>query len=88
MINARLHFVQRTRFAPVTVDLSPAGYSGLDLVADHVALYQVTVNFVVCHGMGSWSDDAHAALKNVHKLGQLIQRIFSQKSPDARSSWA
>ena len=83
VVDARLHLVERAGLAAVAVDLRPAGDAGLDLVADHVALDQVAVDFVVRHGMRARADDAHAPLQHVDELGQLIERGPAQEGADA-----
>src|SRR5574340_1136333 len=73
VVDARLHLVQGAGLAAIAVDLGPAGDAGLDLVADHIAFYQVAIDFIVRHGMGPGADDTHAALQHIDELGQFIE---------------
>ena len=86
VIDTRLHLVQGSGLAAIAVDLGPAGNTGLDLVADHIALYQIAVDFVVRHGMRARADDAHAPLQDIDELGQFVQRILAQEGADARDA--
>ena len=83
VVDARLHLVEGAGLAAIAVDLGPAGDAGLDLVANHIAFYQVAVDFIVRHGMRAGADDAHASLQDIDELGQFIERILAQEGADA-----
>ncbi|MNS87645.1 hypothetical protein D3C72_1215930 [compost metagenome] len=72
-MDARFHLVERFRLAAQTIHLRPAGNARLDLVAQHVALDQLTVLLVMRHRVRARPDNAHASLQHVNKLRQLIK---------------
>ena len=86
MIDTRLHLVEGSGFAAIPVDLGPAGNTGFDLVADHVAFDQIAIDFIVRHGMRAGADNAHAPLQDIDELGQLIHRILAQEGTDTRDA--
>src|SRR5690349_15495606 len=86
MVNARLHLVESARFSPISVDLSPPGNSRFDLVPDHVSLYEIAINFIVCHSVRARANDTHASLQDVDELREFVEGILAQKGSDASDS--
>ena len=72
-LNTRLHFVDGICFATQSIDLRPSSDARLDLVAQHVARYQLHVLVIVRERVRTWTDDAHVALQYVDELRQLVQ---------------
>ena len=86
IVDAALHFVERFGFAPVAIDLRPAGDARFDLVAHHVAFDELAIEFVVCHRVRARTHNAHAALEHVDELWQLITGGAAQQGTQWRDA--
>lgn len=51
-------------------------------MAQHIALDQLAILFVMGNGMRTGADDGHAALQHIDELWQLIKRCSPQEAAD------
>lgn len=83
IFNTVIDILKHFDFAPVTMDLCPAGNSGLQEVADHIMLKKLRIVVGMFHHVRTRAYHAHIAQENVDKLGHLVEAGFAQKRPQA-----
>ena len=76
--DAAFHLLDCAGLAAVAGDLAPAGDAGLDVVADHVLVYEVGVFFGVPYHVGTGSYDAHLPEQHVDELRELVYAGVAQ----------
>ena len=76
--DAAFHLLDCAGLAAVAGDLAPAGDAGLDVVADHVLVYEVGVFFGVPYHVGTGTYDAHLPEQHVDELRELVYAGVAQ----------
>src|SRR5688572_21375714 len=77
-----MHVFELAGFAAATIHLCESSDSRWHLVADHVALDQPAILFIMRDRMRSWTDQAHVALEHVDELWQLVNGVAAQPTAD------
>src|SRR5688572_12407980 len=77
-----MHVFELAGFAAATVHLCESSDSRWHFMADHVALDQPAILLIMRDRMRSWTDEAHVALEHVDELGQLVNGVAAQPTPD------
>ncbi len=82
VINIVLDPLSDGSISPETVDLCPSGKSGTDLVLNVVSGDLLHELFNELGTLGSGTYEAHISLKDVEKLGQLVDAGLSDEFSD------
>ena len=62
VLYAQTHVFYGRCLSAIAMDLSPAGHSGANLMPDHVAANQLSIQLVVRDRVRTWTHEAHLAL--------------------------
>src|SRR5439155_13499880 len=81
-LHALAHLVDRLGLAAQTIHLREPRDARSDLVADHVAVYELAILLIVSHSVRPGPYDAHGALEHVQELWQLVQRRGAQDAAE------
>src|SRR6185312_147561 len=76
------HLLQGLRLASQAIDLCQARDARPNLMPDHVAIDELTVELVVGNGMRTGPYQAHLSLQHIEELRQLIERALAQERAD------
>jgi len=85
--NSGFHFVQCVSFSPATVNLGIAGNAGFNFVAQHIALYLLSIVFVMGYGVGARANDRHGALQYVYKWGNSSRDVLRKNAPNGGNAF-
>src|SRR6059058_3685168 len=65
------------------IDLSPASDPRFHQVPEMIKRNRFLISFDAPDPLRAWTDQAHVALEDIPKLGQLVEPQFAQPAPEA-----
>ena len=80
IFDSHCHLFGGVRLATPTIYLRQPRYARLDLVTQHIAMYQLAILLVMRHCVRTGTYDRHAPLQHIDELRQFVQGSSSQKS--------
>lgn len=80
------HLAEFRGLAPGAVDLGPARYAWLDLLADIIIPDQLRIVIIMCKCVRARTNEGHIASKNVHKLRKLVNTGASKPATNPRNT--